>query len=351
MNTWNLRDEILAATHRWYVIIAFILAGSLLGWGASYVVPSPYRATLDLYVGLNAYRSPYDSYAASLAGQSFRMVDDYKHWQMEQLNALVLTDPYLEEVLVRLRAQDPSWGDVSIQDFRQNLDVLWRNVGEWHLVLEEGDPQKAVQAVETWGSVIHEKVSKAIAHSKQVVALDIQMTSLAERWTASRLRLDRLGYVHGQLLVMKDQLESMPVDRTISSADHWRILSLVSQVVAWDPAWENLLESAPLIPSTQGAYQDWLEGVFSIIEEELAFLPGEIAKLDEEFSTVEVDYVVETQSSAGLASTLVIERSAGDPPRVEAVRHNSTMSLVGGIIGFLSWGIWVISVIDRKNPS
>ena len=103
MKTWNLLDYILTATHRWYVSLAFILAGSLLGLGTSYVFPSPYRATLDLYVGLNAYRSPYDSYAEYLAGQSFRMVDDYKNWQMDQLESFVLSDPFMTELLERLQ--------------------------------------------------------------------------------------------------------------------------------------------------------------------------------------------------------------------------------------------------------
>ena len=57
MNTWNLRQEILTATHRWCWIVASFLLGALLVWVVSYIYPAPYRATQVLYVGLNAYRA------------------------------------------------------------------------------------------------------------------------------------------------------------------------------------------------------------------------------------------------------------------------------------------------------
>ena len=46
MNIWNFRDEILAAAHRWYWVVASFLLGALLGWLVSFVWPAPYRATL-----------------------------------------------------------------------------------------------------------------------------------------------------------------------------------------------------------------------------------------------------------------------------------------------------------------
>ena len=157
MNTINLREEILKITHRWYLILIYLLVGALVGWGSSFIWPSPHRATLDLYVGLNAYRSPFDSYAVELSGQTFRMVDDYKNWQMEQLDELVRSDAYLDEVITRLGAQGFTW-DGSTHDFRKNLDVLWRNAGVWHLVVDTKDPEFAANAVEIWGDVILENL-------------------------------------------------------------------------------------------------------------------------------------------------------------------------------------------------
>jgi hypothetical protein len=279
------------------------------------------------------------------------MIDDYKNWQMEQLNSLVLTEPYLKELLVRLQYQDPNWGNVKVKELRENLYLQWRNVGEWHLVYESDDPQEAVQVVETWGTVIQENVTKEIGHSKQVVALDIQMDNLAERRISYRLRFDRLGYVHNQLLILKDQLENTPENQRISSSDHWNILALVSQIVEWNSIWDQLLDDTPPFPSPRESYLPWLEVVLILVEKEMEFLPGEISQLDDEFSSVEGDYLVETQDSAGLASTLVIERISSNPPTVEPIRPVGTMSLVGSMIGLLSWGFWVILKIDRTKSS
>jgi len=349
MNTWNLRDEILRGTHRWYVIIAFILIGASVGWGAGYLWPSPYRATVDLYVGLNAYRSPYDRYASALAEQSFRLVDDYKNWQMEQLNALVLTDPYLEEVLIRLGSGDRYWDGITPQDFRKNAEVMWRNVGEWHLVFENDDPQHAVQAVETWGNVILEWVGEAITHSEQVVALDIQMSVLEEQRIENELRLDRLRYVSGQLSLIRDRLAAMADDQPVSSTDHWKILALVSLVSEWSPAWDDLLDAAPMTGATSRAYLEWLQHAQSMVDEALTILPEQIMEIKEETSNIVEGYETEAEKSAGLASTLVIERISGETPLVDAEIRNGTMSLVGGVIGFFAWGIWLFTKINRTK--
>ena len=247
MNTWNLRDEILAITHRWYVIFAFILLGSLLGWGAAMLWPTPYRATRDIYVGLNAYRSPYDAYAASLAGQSFRMVDDYKNWQMEQLNDLVLSDPFIQETLDQLAAEDAYWSGLKPQDFREMAGLRWRNVGEWHLFVEAADQARAVQAVTAWETIISEKVTLAVDHARQVVGLDIQMTALAEARVQSELRQAALGSALNDLTSWQAELNSNPVDQLVPSFDHWDILGVVSQAVAWEPAWDRVMENAPSV--------------------------------------------------------------------------------------------------------
>ena len=85
MNTWNPRQEILSAAHRWYWIVACFLLGALLGWLVSFIWPAPYRSTLDLYVGLNAYRASQDDYIAQAAGDQFSNLDDFKHWQQGHL--------------------------------------------------------------------------------------------------------------------------------------------------------------------------------------------------------------------------------------------------------------------------
>ena len=108
MNTWDIRTEILMAGHRWYWVVASFLLGALLGWIISLFWPAPFRAVQDVYVGLNAYRATRDLYIAEVAGEQFRNLDDYKNWQMGQLNSLALSDEFLSETLIQLQGIDPS---------------------------------------------------------------------------------------------------------------------------------------------------------------------------------------------------------------------------------------------------
>jgi hypothetical protein len=349
VNNWDLRAEILAATHRWYLIVAFMLFGALMGWGASNIWPSEYQASLDLYVGLNVYRSPYDRLAASSAGRSFRLVDDYKNWQMEQLNALILTDPFLEEVLVQLQRQDSYWDGYAAQDLRHEMDVFWRNVGEWHLVVKQRSPEHAIQAVEAWSSVVLEKVGEAIEHANRVVVLDNRITVLEGQLLADQDRLNRLIFVKNNLKDIRDGLEGLPSDDVVSPADHWKIMALVSLVADWDPSWQILLDAAPEIGSNSADYGEWMGGIQSFIDEEIINLPGEISMIDQLLTNTTQEYEIETESSEGLASTLEIDRISNQSPDFEIVLPKGALSLVGAVLGFLCWGIWFLWCLRQSQ--
>jgi len=349
MKTWNLRDEILAVTHRWVVIFAFILLGSLLGWAAAILWPAPYRATRDIYVGLNAYRSPYDAYAASLAGQSFRMVDDYKNWQMEQLNDLVLSDLFIQDTLDRLAAEDAYWSGMTPKDFREMAGLRWRNVGEWHLFVKAADQSRAVKAVTVWENVISEEVASAVDHARQVVGLDIQMTALAEARVQSELRQAALVSTLNDLTFWQAELNSKPNDQAVPPLDHWDILGVVSQVVTWEPAWDSVLENAPLVSSPTGTYRVWLDAVLAMIEVELEILPEQIDLMDTQYAALENEYQEETSQSFGLASTLDIEIDEASQAEVERIRPVGTLAMIGGILGTFSWVFWALTRVGAFN--
>jgi len=348
MNSWKIQELIINFTNRWYISMVYTLIWALIGWGVSFVLPSPYRASLDIYVGINAYRSPYDSYAETLSGQPFRLVDDYKNWQMEQLDELVKSDDFTNETLSRLQALDPEWDIFSSQNFRDISEVLWRNAGEWHLVVQTDDSAKARQAVETWREVVLERTNIAINHARQVVALDIQMTTAAETRVGLMLRQDVLIHVRDDIAARRDEVETLSADQVVASFDHWRILGLVSQASDRKPAWESIQINAPGAGSAAGDYLLWLSGIISLIDDELSIIPGQISTLDQSFTKLEEQYKIETASSMGLASTLVVAEIKDKPPQVEVIRKSGTLVLVGGIMGLIIWFIRELWRIGRK---
>jgi hypothetical protein len=126
-------------------------------------------------------------------------------------------------------------------------------------------------------------------------------------------------------------------------------MGLVSQAVDWNPVWDHLLEIAPEIGSSPNLYTPWLNGVLSVIDAELELMPEKLAILNEQFTTIEGQYKVETVASHGLASTLVIEKTGNESPSIEIIRPGGTLTLVGGLIGFLVWGLWEFTNISRKS--
>ena len=201
-----LRDEIFEAAHRWPIIVASVLVGSLIGILVSSIWPSPYRATLELSVGLNPYRVSDDDYISEFAGVPFRNADDYKYWQMLQLNALVLSDDYLDETLERLREIDEHWQEVSVEELRKIFQVYWRNAGTWRIAAEVSKTQLAEQAVETWRDVILEKTEASIASAQEIFLLELQIQAIRDSLLKVRIRSDLLLEVEETLVKFHKEL-------------------------------------------------------------------------------------------------------------------------------------------------
>ncbi len=100
----TLREYIVYATQRWPILVFFCLVGSLLGWGISLLYPSSVRATTELYVGLNLENNQSNNNSVSFAGPRFTNADDYKNWQMANLNALVHMDEILDGDIVAVKS-------------------------------------------------------------------------------------------------------------------------------------------------------------------------------------------------------------------------------------------------------
>ena len=347
-NTWDLREGILALSHRWYEVLLFMLAGGVLGWVAILLWPSPYRATLDLIVGLNAYRSPYAAYVVPAPPNEFRLVDDYKYWQMNQLDALASSESVLSATLTRLQERDVYWRDFSPGDLQPAVDLQWRTAGEWHLIVEWDDPSRAAQAVEVWADVLVEFLHQAIDHSRRSIGLEIRLRQLAEDISALQKRQAVLSFVQRELKGWQDQLRSMEPERPLTSADHWAVLSLVARAADWNLAWEALLNEAPTPNAIPGAYLPWLDSTLTTLEQDLAWIPGQIQTWQEEHNALQAVYRQEIENSKAVSPTLLVELKSPAAPSVEKVRSPGSAALVGGLLGFLVWSGWSLARISWK---
>jgi len=348
MDNSTLRHNIFAAALRWPLILAFILAGSLLGWLVAYAWPSPYQASLEIYVGLNPYRALQDRYVAAFAQAEFRNVDDYKYWQMQQLNGLALSDEYLQETLARLRGKDPSWGSVEPAALRQMLAVYWRNAGQWRLVAEHRDSQMSGQAVQAWRDVIIENANLALTHSRDLYRLDLLLRSLTDARLESQSRFQQLAGISRALSAWQNDFSHLPPSQSVGQPDYWQLWSLTAGAAGPDQNWRMLLEEIPPEQAPAEDFRPWLERLAHTIEVEMQSLESRLDALAEENEGVSQEWEASLQAGQGLAATLDIEPSSNAAPSVARPRPAALTALVGGGLGFLMYCLYALAIFSRS---
>lgn len=344
MNDWSLREAVLYASHRWYLIVFLCLVGALIGWVVAVVRPSPSRATLELYVGLNIYQAADDRNAAEHAGLPFGNVNDYKNWQMANLNTLIYMNSIVDETLEHLQAQDPYWLGVSHEDLARALHAYWRNAGKWRLVVEFSDPERASQAVSAWQEVVVERVNQAVSQARDALSLASQIRTVADARIQAMARLAQLGYTRDKLAEWQTQLEQDSADHPVEEANRQLIWLLIVEA-GKDPSWQPVLQSFPAPQAFNGAYRDWLAVSLPLIEEQLSALQEQIGFLEDQEHELTAQYAQASRESLGLSAELEVQKIANVPPERDVLRPTGQLMLIGSFLGFSLWVIiWLVEL-------
>lgn len=349
MKEWVLRDEILAITHRWPVIVAFFLVGSLLGWLAAFLWPSNYRAMDEIAVNLNFYRALDDRYLVAFSQTEFLNADDYKNWQMSQLNQLALSDEYLQETLERLRNRDAYWNKFEVDSLRKMVHLSWRDIGKWNLVAENSQPVYAIQAVSVWKDVILEKTGFAISRSRELFLLELKLRAIEAEVINVRLRLEELPERRAALLSWRDKRLPEKGNEPLKSTDRWQLWSLVAYGAAYNHGWQALLNEIPDPAALMPEYIIWIDRLITALDQEYTVLPGRLDSLEKEHAETLISWEKNLQEGDGLAATLVVEGIPEAPPVVKKNNPGELLALIGGFLGLLIFALGAV-VSFSKAP-
>jgi hypothetical protein len=349
MREWLLAEELFTAMHRWYQIAAFFLLGCLLGWTMAWIWPAPHRATADLLVSLDPFRAVEDRYVGVYTNLDFRFPDDYKHWQMAQLNALALSDGYLLETLELLRSQDPSWQEEGHGDLRGMLSVHWRDPGKWQLVAEARDPDRAVLLVDTWRSVILARANAAISGSQELFFLDLRLQALATEEVALQETQAALREARHSLASLHAEFGEQ-TNIAFTSADHTRVQALVGFVSRLQPQWEVVFPEPPGIDAPRLEVLAYLDKVITVIDQLLeAEVEVRLVRLEGTLADEQEHWRQSLHQGSGLAATMTVEAPGESAPRVAQLHSPGLGALIGGFIGILAWWMMVIIQVSRRR--
>lgn len=323
---WNLRDEILEIAHRWPQTIFSFLLGCLLGWGFTFFLPTSYRAESELFIAYNSdalYRNP----------------DDYKNWQLGELEVLLFSQDMLQKTLDRLKPQDSFWASIGAIDLADMLHVYWRNAGKWRLVAESPRPELAAQLSQTWQAVILEETSTAIAHGNAANQKSLQLRALADAYAKASSRATLLTQVNNELLAWSDDLANKNPGLPLDPQDRWRLQSLVALTIQRDENGSKILEQTPPPNATLEEYTSWINLTLNYFAEEHQLIQKQLPELDSQFAALYSDWQTEINASRGLSAFLLVESSPEPSPPAQPIRYASWTALVGGLIGLLAWGL------------
>jgi hypothetical protein len=323
---WSIREEILAISHRWHLPMIAFLIGSLIGWGTSFLFPTPYRAELQLYVAYNAddvYRNP----------------DDYKNWQMRQISDLATSDFILSETLDRLKASNPYWQDRSVNDLRGMVKILWRNAGKWHLSVEHRQAKISVQVVQTWSQVLIEEYEQAMKHAADQYPIDKQLQATANSLAEAQLYAANLVEAREKITSWRKTIGELPEGSALDDVNRWTAWSILTQPSEFNPAWQSMLDGYPDRSSPREAYLAWADQALFLIENDLQAVTERIASLEQEQNALTQQYQDAIDGSHGLSAKLEVGREYYAPIEAEPVRPTALTTLVGGMLGILTWSI------------
>jgi len=333
---WNLRTELLEFAHYWPATFLAFLLGSLIGFGLSYLFPTPYRAEAGLSVVYNGDFFP-------------RNPDDYKNWYLGQLDVFVKSDEVLQDTLNRLQQEDPYWKTVSLDGLRQSLHTYWRNAGKWRLVAESSVPGQANQAVQAWRAAILDQANASIGAANNMLDLTNRYNGVIHLEAEAEMRLQELSAVTSALQSWQTTLQGKG-QAPLGTLDRWHLLSLVSRATSLSSGSQSLLTDPPAQAAPAQSYLPWIEQTLADLTDETDIVQKQAADLASQRDGLNHSWTEANSASAGLSAYMTVKSISNDYQAATQVRMQGAAALIGGVIGLIVWVlIWLGRPLRRAR--
>jgi hypothetical protein len=344
---WELRDQVYNLLHRWPAICGAVVLGAIFGYILSLIWPAHYRASSQVYLGLNAYRRYSDTIFEALANPKYSNLDNYQYWQMSQLDAALFLDRFLDPTIEKLRQEDNYWEIVQIDDLRDMLSSEWRTTGTWSLIADHSNPERADQAVKAWSTTAIEQIRLAVDASRKMILIDHKLRVGETELLQARLRIESLN---SKLEELNDWLVSTSNNNFNIPPDpdsRWKVYSLISSAADYSPSWMALLGHMPGEDSPLKEFVQWVEETKATIDVEIKDLDREILGLEKLIAEQANAYALESKTSLSFSPNIEIERI--EDSSVKIVRPTTTFILMGSLIGLLSMMLYQLSLISKRR--
>lgn len=328
---WQLRDALYRFFHNWPLLAGCFLLGSLLGWLAGSLWPPYYKATGEVYVALNPYRTYSDARFLALAKPRYANIDNYHYWQMNQLDALLYQNDLLQAVQDRLQTEDSYWNAYTSAELRLMLDADWRTAGDWKLSAFHPDRERAIELSRAWSATAASEAAESITAARDLISIDGNLAAVNAQRQALDERISVLQQAERALEVWSESAADLNQGQPLPAETRWQAYALTSALAVSNPAWDALLEAQPAPDAPAGDFRIWVEGVLDVFRSELDLLPGQAQTLEIRREELKTAYETAAERSRGLSPNLEVQ--AMGEPQARAVRPRAALALIGGLLG------------------
>jgi len=350
MESWKIRDEALRSVSQWYLVLIFIVVGALIGFLISYLVPSPTRATADLYVGIDVVRVNEMEHVIPLAKEEPLNLDDYKNWQLKQVADIITTNMVIDNTISVLREKDPYWNDTSREDFYKAIDIYWYDAGIWQLeaVLDNGD--MAAMAVETWLETGHQKLTELITISETAASLDNQIWSFTKAIGVVKERRAILRTFLSSSDEWKSRFGDLDQNEPLAKEIQIEINDWIRVYDTENSSWQVPLDNFPKPEQDAPVYLQWIEEAQSTANTALQETQKEMDFLQSDRDEILPDYHQSLDDSLGLSANLVLLPNTS-VTTTAPIRSTDTLTLGGAFLGLITWFLFVVVRIRNAGET
>jgi len=350
MNEWKLREKLIQFTKTWPILITVLLGSGLIAWGTVHLFPPLQRATADLFIGIDITRVYDVSSLATYAKTEPFNVDDYKNWQLSQINGIATSERISNLTLEKLRDVDPYWEDVSAEEFQKSQDLFWYDVGIWRLQFQNPENEYALQGVQAWREILLQDLSRLIQESEDVLEFEGRMRASNTAISQLETRVTEMELLTVELAAIRAELASADPQQGMDDSTREDLWLLIAGTAEEDVLWEQVLDEIPERDQPHLTYILWMDYVLAAVESDLESHQAIIEALVSDHELLTENYLREIREAHGLSASLYIEEETTQPKIIETY-PDTQIALLSSFVSLLIYIIVWVMFSERKREN
>lgn len=341
-----MREKLIKLIDRWYLIPFVFLISAALAWGVTHFFPPQHQGIIEVYVGIDINRVFDVSSMATYARSEPFNIDDYKNWQLSQLDAIARSEQVAEDTLAELRERDSYWDSIDVVEFQGMQDLDWWDVGTWRLKISHADPDRAAQAAQVWSSFFVRRVSTLIAQAESSFELDAELRAVENQQTQLEAKIAQVDTVLEELDQLSADLEGLNPDQPLRDVKRWQLWGWAASSAEFTPLWNRTLDTFPEDQSPTSQYRNWMKELGSVLGTQRDLYQSSLASLEEKEGQLTQRYLEEIRKSNGLSPNLSVE-VASSKAKTASIYPGPVIALLGGSLGLLIYlfvFLWITEI-------